>query len=408
MMPRYAAATAVAGLLCATVLSGAAVAQEKPPIRIGEINSYTGPAAAFTHSYRDGLNMAVEEINAAGGVLGRKLEILFRDDNFSPADAVRLANELVLNQKVDLLAGTFLSPVALAVANYAQQKKVVFVAAEALTNQLTWEKGSRYVFRVRNPIYMLTKMMVEKAEGMKCSRWAGLGPINEAIIDLHKDFRALLAEKRKDFVWVGELTVPNQKLNPGAAIDALERMNPECLLNSTFGPDLLAFAREGKTRGFFEKIPTVSILSGEPEYLDPLGEDTPVGWWVTGYPAAEDDRPAHKKFREDFQARFKAMPKFGALVGYTTIKAIAAGITRAGTTETDALIKGLRGAEFDTPTGKVSVRASDHQVTMGGWLGKLAIKNGKGVMTEWSWIDGTALLPSEAEGKAKRPAGAND
>ena len=85
------------------------------------------------------MNMAVDEINAGGGVLGRKLEVLYRDDNFSPADAARLANELVLNQKVDLLAGTFLSPIALAVANYANQKKVMFVAAEALTNQLTWE-----------------------------------------------------------------------------------------------------------------------------------------------------------------------------------------------------------------------------------------------------------------------------
>src|SRR5882762_4586294 len=165
----------VATAFASALIAGAAAAQDKPPIRIGEINSYTGPAAAFTLSYRDGINMAVDEINASGGVLGRKLEILFRDDNFSPADAVRLASELVLNQKVDLLAGTFLSPIALAVANYAQQKKVLFVAAEALTNQLTWEKGSRYVFRIRNPMYMLTKMLVSKAEQMKCKRWAGLG-----------------------------------------------------------------------------------------------------------------------------------------------------------------------------------------------------------------------------------------
>ena len=398
----------VATALVGALLAGPVAAQDKPPIRIGEINSYTGPAAAFTHSYRDGLNMAVEEINASGGVLGRKLEILFRDDNFSPADAVRLANELVLNQKVDLLAGTFLSPIALAVANYAQQKKVLFVAAEALTNQLTWEKGSRYVFRVRNPMLMLTKMLVGKAEAMKCKRWAGLGPINEAITDLFKDFRAMMTERRKDFEWVGELTVPNQKLNPGVAIDAIERMKPECLLNGTFGPDLLAFAREGKTRGFFEKLEVVSVLSGEPEYLDPLGEDTPVGWWVTGYPPTEDQRPAHAKFVKDFEARFKAVPKFGALIGYTTIKAIAAGITRAGSTDTEKMIDALRGVEFDTPVGKVSMRAADHQATLGSWLGKLAIKDGKGIMTEWTWVDGKELLPTEQEGRAKRPAGAND
>jgi branched-chain amino acid transport system substrate-binding protein len=387
---------------------GPLLAQEQPPIRIGEINSYTGPVAAYTTSYRNGMTMALDEINAQGGVLGRKLEVISRDDNFSPADAVRLANELVLSQKVDLLAGTFLSPVALAVASYAQQKKIVFVAAEALTNQLTWAKGSRYVFRVRNPVYMLTKMLVEKAATMPCSRWAGLGPINEAIIDLHKDFRAMMTERRKDFQWVGELTVPNQKLNPGAAIDAIERMDPQCLLNSTFGPDLLAFAREGRTRGFFDKIQVASILSGEPEYLEPLGEDTPVGWWVTGYPAAQDNRSSHAKFREDFQARFKALPKFGALIGYTTIKAIAAGIQRAGSTDTEKLIAGLSGAEFDSPVGRLTIRAADHQVTTGSWLGKLAIKDGQGVMTDWTWMDGKDLLPSEQEARAMRPAGANE
>ena len=202
--------------------------------------------------------------------------------------------------------------------------------------------------------------------------------------------------------------MPNQKLNPGAAIDALERLEPECLLNSTFGPDLLAFAREGKTRGFFDKIQVASILAGEPEYLDPLGEDTPVGWWVTGYPAAQDNRPTHAKFREEFVARYKALPKFGALVGYVTIKAIAAGIARAGSTDTEKLIEGLRGANFNSPVGKLGIRAADHQVTLGSWLGKLALKNGKGVMTDWTWMEGTDLLPTEQEALAMRPANAGD
>ena len=100
-------------MLCATTLLvwglSCPARAEEPPIRIGEINSYTGPSAAFTQSYRKGFEMAVDEVNASGGVLGRKLEILFRDDNYSPADGVRLANELILQDKVDLLAGTFFS-----------------------------------------------------------------------------------------------------------------------------------------------------------------------------------------------------------------------------------------------------------------------------------------------------------
>ena len=400
MLPIFAAIT---GSLLAL---GAAHAQE--PIRIGEINSYTGPAAVFTMPYRNGMQMAVDEINARGGVIGRKLEVIYRDDNFSPADAVRLANELVLNQKVDLLAGTFLSPIGLAVANYAQEKKVVFVAAEPLTNQITWGKGSRYVFRVRNPMIMLTSMLVAKAATFSCSRWAGIAPINEAMADLTADFKTQMAKKRKDFVWAGDLTFPNQKINAGSAIDSLTRMKPECVLNSTYGPDLIAFAREGTTRGFFQKVQMASVLSGEPEYLDPLGEDTPVGWWVTGYAWSDDNRAEHKKFRDEYTAHFKPYPRLGSLIGYATIQAIAAGITRAGSTDTEKLIKGLRGVQFDTPVGRVTMRAGDHQSTLGSWIGQLALKDGKGVMTNWTWVDGNDALPTEQEGRALRPAGAND
>jgi len=396
-------AAALAGALCGP----AGVLAQAAPIRIGEINSYTGPVAVFTHPYRNGMQMAVDEINAQGGVLGRKLELLHRDDNFSPADAVRLANELVLNQKVDLLAGTFLSPVALAVANYADEHKVLFVAAEPLTNQLTWEKGSHYVFRVRNPMYMLTSMLVDKAATLKCSRWAGLGPVNEAISDLMRDFKSMMAARRKDFVWAGELFFPNQKLNPGSAIDSISRMKPECLLNSTFGPDLIAFAREGNTRDFFSTIQVASVLSGEPEYMDPLGDDTPVGWWVTGYPWQDDNRLEHKKFRDDYTSRFGTYPRFGSLVGYVTIKAIAAGIKRAGATDTEKMIQGLRGAEFDSPVGRITMRAADHQSTLGSWVGQLDKKDGKGVMVNWTWIDGKDALPSEKDALARRPAGAN-
>src|ERR1700733_13537449 len=107
----------------APVLACAAARAEEPPIKVGEINSYTGPAAVFTLSYRKGFEMAVDEVNAAGGVLGRPLQVFFRDDTFSPAEGVRQAKELIDNEKVDVLAGTFFSPVALAVANVAMQSK---------------------------------------------------------------------------------------------------------------------------------------------------------------------------------------------------------------------------------------------------------------------------------------------
>ena len=107
--------------LFASVLAAPPVKADDGPIKIGEINSYTA-IAAFTVPYRNGWTLAVEEINAAGGVLGRKLEVVSRDDGAKPEDAVRAAGELVSNEKVALLAGTFLSNIGLAVADYAKSE----------------------------------------------------------------------------------------------------------------------------------------------------------------------------------------------------------------------------------------------------------------------------------------------
>ena len=171
-----------------------------------------------------------------------------------------------------------------------------------------------------------------------------------------------------------------------------------------FLPDVDDF---GIRSGFFKKVQVVSVLSGEPEYMDPLGADTPVGWWVTGFPA-DDNRPTLKKFRDDYSARYKTYPRFGSLIGYVTIKTIAAGIERAGSTETPKLIKGLEGAKFDSPIGSLTMRAGDHQLTLGSWVGQLGLKDGKPVMTNWTFIDGKDALPSEAVGRSRRPPGAND
>jgi branched-chain amino acid transport system substrate-binding protein len=131
---------AVLAVVCAAVgmaRSGAAQA----PIRIGEINSFSGIGAPFTGPYWNGVQLAVDELNAKGGVLGRKLEVLKRDDKGQPAEAVKHAQELVTSDQVALIAGTFLSNVGLAVSDWAKQNKTLFVAAEPLTEALTWSKG---------------------------------------------------------------------------------------------------------------------------------------------------------------------------------------------------------------------------------------------------------------------------
>jgi branched-chain amino acid transport system substrate-binding protein len=154
-------------------------AQGAGAVVVGEINSYSA-IPSFTLPYRNGWQLAVQEINAAGGVLGRRLEVISRDDAGKPQDAIRLAGELLDEQKVDLLAGGYLSNVGLALSDFALQRKRLFVAGEPLSDAMVWEKGNRYCFRLRPSTYMQAAMLVEPAAALKVKRWVTVAPNYEA------------------------------------------------------------------------------------------------------------------------------------------------------------------------------------------------------------------------------------
>ncbi len=387
---RIGIAVVAAGLLAAQARA------QQTPIKIGEINSYSA-IAAFTHPYRNGWQLAIEEINAAGGVMGRKLEVVSRDDGGKPEDAIRIAGELVGNEKVVLLAGTFLSNVGLAVADFAHQNKVLFVAAEPLTDAIVWEKGSRYVFRLRPSTYMQAAMLAEEAAKLPAKRWATIAPNYEYGTSFVANFKKQLAARRPDVEWVGEQWPANQKLDAGPTIEALIETNPEAIFSAEFGGDLIKLVREGTTRGLFKGRAVVSALSGEPEYLDPLKDEAPEGWIVTGYPWYAIETPAHKTFLDAYRKRFNDYPRLGSVVGYSTFKAIAAALAKAGATETDKLIAAMEGLPVETPLGPITFRAVDHQSTMGAYVGKTALRDGKGVMVDFHYDDGKNYLPSDAE-----------
>ena len=175
-----------------------------------------------------------------------------------------------------------------------------------------------------------------------------------------------------------------------------------------FGGDLAKFVREGNTRGIFKNRTVVSLLSGEPEYLDPLKDEAPVGWIVTGYPWDKIKTPAHLAFVKAYQAKYHDYPRLGSIVGYMTIKSLAAGIAKAKSTDTEKLVAAFKGLKVDSPFGPFSYRASDHQATMGAYVGKIALENGKGTMVDFKYVDGASVLPSDAEVKKLRPAGRID
>ena len=390
--PIAAVRLVAAGL--AFAFAGAAGAQDT--LKIGEINSYKALPQNLV-PYRQGWLLAQEEINAAGGVNGRKMETIFRDDNANPGDAVRVAEELITREKVELISGVTLSHVGVALTDFARQRKVFFMASGPLSDKVVWDNGNRYTYRLRSGTYALAASVVPEAAKLKKKRWAVIYPNYEYGQAAVAAFKENLKKLQPDVEFVAEQSPPLGKVDAGAVVQAIADAKPDAIFNVLFGSDLTKLAREGKTRGLFEGRQVVSLLTGEPEYLDPLKDDAPSGWIVTGYPYANIDTPEHKAFLAAYQKKYNDYPRLNSVVGYASAKAIAAGVQKAGSTDTEKLIAAFKGLEFSSPFGPVVFRPQDNQSTLGIFVGRTAVKDGKGVMPSGTYVDGSKLQPSEEQ-----------
>ncbi len=390
------------GLAVLLGLSGLCVGAQGT-IKIGEINSYKAQPA-FLEPYRKGMELAIEEINLAGGVNGRKLQLVTRDDNATPGEAVRAAEELVSRERVDVLAGTFLSNIGLAVGDFAKQRRIFFLASEPLTDKMVWQNGNKYTFRLRASTYMQVAMLVPEAAKLKKKRWAIVYPNYEYGQSAAATFRQLMKAAQPDVEFVAEQATPLGRVDAGSVTQALADARPDAIFNVLFGADLSKFVREGNTRGLFQGREVVSLLTGEPEYLDPLKEETPNGWLVTGYPWYGIQTPEHKAFFLAYHGKYKDYPRLGSVVGYSTIKSLAQGMKKAGSADTEKLVVAFRGLQVMTPFGRVTYRAIDHQSTMGAFIGKTRNEGGKGVMVEYRYLDGAQFQPADADIRKLRPA----
>ncbi len=399
-MKRKTFLKSLAGAAALALAPMAVLAQDA--IKIGEINHYKR-MAAFAEPYKKGIELALEEINAAGGVIGRPLEFIFRDDQGKPGEAIKIAEELMTRDGTVMLTGTILSNVGLAISSLAGEKGYVYLASEPLADSITWASGNAYTFRLRSSTYMQAAMLAEEAAKTGAKRYATIAPNYAYGKDAVAAFKENLLRLQPDAEFVTEQWPALFKIDAGAEVQALERAKPDAIYNVTFGPDLAKLVREGTDRGLFDGRTVLGLLSGEPEYLDPLGDEAPEGWIVTGYPWYGITDGPGKTFVDAYQARWDDYPRLGSIVGYMTAQSIAAVLTKAGSTETDAIRAAFKGLEVDTPMGRITYRAIDHQSTMGAYVGRTAVVDGKGIMVDWSYKDGANYLPSDEEVRKLRP-----
>ncbi|MDJ0821027.1 MAG: ABC transporter substrate-binding protein [Paracoccaceae bacterium] len=396
--------TFIKGLIAAGALATLPLtAAAQDPIIIGEINHYKR-MAAFAEPYKMGMELAIEETNAAGGVMGRPLEFIFRDDQGEPGEAVKIAEELMTRDGAVMLTGTILSNVGLAISSFAGEKGYVYLASEPLADSLVWAAGNPYTFRLRSSTFMQAAMLAEAAAKTNATRFATIAPNYAYGKDAVAAFKENLLKLKPEAEFVAEQWPALFKIDAGAEVQALERAKPDAIYNVTFGPDLAKFVRDGTDRGLFDGRDVYGLLSGEPEYLDPLGDEAPEGWTVTGFPWYDLEGGPDGEFVKTYQARYDDYPRLGSIVGYMTVQSIVAALEKAGSTETEAIRAAFEGLEVDSAMGPIVFREIDNQSTMGAYVGTTALQDGKGVMVDWEYKDGANYLPSDEEVRALRPA----
>jgi branched-chain amino acid transport system substrate-binding protein len=372
----------VLALACATAfLSSAAFAAET--IKIGFPIPLSGPTAVYGEPILKGAQMAVAEINANGGVLGRQLELLPRDSKANADEAVRLARELIIKDNVDFLAGTLTSAEAPAVSTVAKENKIVFIAPTAKTTRLTNAANIHpYIFRVSS------NTDVEGLAGATLmARWkdvksvATIAPDYAYGRDSIAAFVEALKKLRPDIAVVDQEWPKLGEADFTPFITAQMGKKPDAIYSSLFAGDFVTFTKEAKPLGYFKAVDNRMIDPAEVGTTDEaraLGNDYPYGIIADAYdPVIWNgvEPPEHKKFVEDLKAFTKQEYASGwSIVGYQSIVALAEGIKKAGDTKSDDVAKALLGLTFDTPVGKRTFSVKSHETFAPEYYGEM-IKN---------------------------------
>jgi len=367
-------------------------------IKIGFPMPLSGPTAVYGVPVTKGAELAVADINAKGGVLGRKFELLSRDSKANADEAVRQARELIIKNNVDFLSGTLTSAEAPAVSTIAKENKVVFVASVAKTTRLTAPENLHpYVFR------MASNTLIEGRTGAALmAKWQGVKRVGTIAPDYAYgrdaigSFVEYLKKTRPDIEIVDQQWPRLGEPDFTAFITAQMGSKPDAIYCDVFGGDFATFVKQATPLGYFKAIQNRLLDGAEVGTVDlaqSLGADYPYGIISDAYDPVvwgEGEPAEHKEYVAKLK---KAMNnEYGsgwAIMGYMSIVALAEGIKKAGDTDSEKVSKALLGLTFDTPVGKRTISEKTHETEAGEFWGEM-VKDPKvpfAVMKNPTYID---------------------
>lgn len=348
-------------------------------IKIGAIYIMSGAFATYGEFARDGIQMAVDEINAAGGIDGRQLEFIMEDSQGKANVAIQAARKLVFQDNVDLLMGIDSSGVANGIAPVAPELQRPFLITHAASPEVTGKLCNKWLFRNSVNVPQNTKAAALVAKDMDAKKWTTIGPDYAFGHESWEYFQKHLKQLKPDVVFMDQVAFPKfgaEDFTP--YINAIIAAKPEGVLISEWGGDLVNFVRQANNLGFFQQdFKVLMTLGAATEVLYALGEQMPENVWVgTRYWFDAKDTPQNKKFVDAYFKRFGKYPSYNSQNAYAGVLTFKAAIEKAGSVEPAKVIAAMEGLEVDAPIGKYTIRPEDHQALVDGFWGVTKAKPG--------------------------------
>lgn len=399
--PRRCPRSALLGLLVALLAAWSARAQAEaeseagpPPIRIGAVYILSGPFGVYGEFARNGIELAVEQINAKGGVLGRKLEVVLADSEGKANVAINAIRRLVSADGVDLLMGIDSSGVARGVAPLMHTLRKPLIVTHAATPDLTGRLCNKWVFRNSVNIAQNMRAASTIAAGMPARRWTTIGPNYAFGHQSWEFFRAYLESERPDASFLDPHFPTFGTPDFRATIRDVLAQRPEGVLVSLWGGDLISFLRQARELDFFgQDFEVMLTLGAAVEVLRALETGMPEGIWVgTRYWHAGPKSATNRAFVAAYKARFGAPPSYNSHNAYAAVFAYKQAIEAAGSLDAEAVAAALSSMEMTAPIGTFEFRAADHQATVDAFWGRTAGMTADGIRA----LDPVKIIPGES------------
>jgi branched-chain amino acid transport system substrate-binding protein len=393
---RFAALLSLLGL---ALVAAPAAAQK--PIRIGYPVILSGPGALIGEPSLKGAQMFVEEQNAKGGVLGRKLELVVRDTKGNADEAVRVARDLILRENVDFLVGTLTSAEGPAVSPVAKENKIVFVVPVVKTDQLTAPANLHpYIFRTASNTTIEGRTAAEILAKWKVRKVATMSQDYAFGHDVTRAFVTHLKKLRPDIEIVDQQWPKLGETDYTPFINAQMAKKPEAVFSSLWGGHFVTFVKQAKPLRYFEAVNFNVVAAGEAgaiETAKAMGDDYPYGVTANAYDAFNwtDGPAAHGDYIQRLRKFLKEEhPSSWPITGYIGMQVLTAAIQKAGSTDSERVAKVMRDLTVDTPIGKQIIRAKDQQANRAQFWGKMT-KDPKypfAVMSPPTYVDPTPFM----------------